>query len=66
MKTVQIILVASALALPVVSSVVPAAAATANNSQAGAMGHTKSMEKPTVMDMRHMGRRHHSRRRHHM
>ncbi len=65
MKTVQIVLVASALSLPLVSSIVPAAAATANNSQAGAMGHTKSMEKPTVMDMKHM-RRHHSRRHHHM
>ena len=65
MKTVKTILVASVLSLSLGSYVLPAAAATANNSQAGSMGHTKSMEKPTVMDMQHMGRTHHRHRRHH-
>lgn len=66
MNTVKTILAVSALSLPLISYVIPAAAATANNSQAGSMGHTKSMEKPTVMDMQHMGRTHHRHRRHHM
>lgn len=62
-KIVNIVSLACAVSLAMAAGIAPAAAATANNSQAGAYGHTKNMEKSTVMDMQHMGRHHH--RRHH-
>ena len=49
MKTLTIVAALGLLCLPIAS--VPTLAATAHNSQAGAMGSTSNNEGPTVMSM---------------
>lgn len=49
MTLFKIAAVAAVLALPLVSLAAPAAAATASNSQAGANGHDKNMQKNVGM-----------------
>ena len=57
MKTIKLAVVAAVLCMPLTYAAAPATAATASNSQAGANGHNKSMEKPTGM-VRRMHRKH--------
>lgn len=52
MKTIRIAAALSVLCLPLAALPVPAVAATAHNSQAGAMGSTSNSDKPTGMAMR--------------
>ena len=47
MKILKSVLAAAVLCLPLSYAAAPAKAATASNSQAGANGHNKNMEKPT-------------------
>ena len=55
MKTMKLAVAAAVLFLPLSYAAAPATAATASNSQAGGIGHNKSMTKPT---MTHMKRKH--------
>ena len=54
MKILKFIIAAAVLFVPLSYAAAPASAATASNSQAGADGHNKNMEKPT----RHMMKKH--------
>ena len=58
MKLLKITAALVILALPLATFSVPANAATASNSQAGANGHNKNMEKNVGMHSKRM-RRHH-------